>query len=509
MTHRRSDMGLDSAAARPESNAGDPRALIGTLLTSERFNGAFVPASGGFPPGCERVTVAPDGSAGLDWAASGAMALTGSEEGPPRRLLSGLASRLNGAAAAFEMVTAVAGRRVRIDGPALLGERAALQGLGRRGRTTVGGAGRLIEAGDGWIAVNLPRRRDLELLEAWLGGPVSDDPWMAVQVAASRTERDAIIARGRELGLAVALVASPREAFGDGQALFRAQSFPPAPWVIDGSPRRPEEVHRSAGASTGRRLSRRRPPLVLDLSSLWAGPLCASLVLAAGARVIKVETRQRPDGTRGTGLFDLLNAGKECIALDFRHDEDRLSLGRLLEAADIVIEGFRPRVMESLGIFPDAWLDQGEGRVWLSISGYGRTGPGRNWIAFGDDAAVAGGAITVVEGFEDSPVFCGDAIADPVGGLYAAIAVMAAWNSGLGHVIDVALREAIGHAVGGPELDPGEEPRVVPSAVGGSEWALLTSEGLREIAGPRARMASSKGSAIDEDGRRLRTEFSL
>jgi crotonobetainyl-CoA:carnitine CoA-transferase CaiB-like acyl-CoA transferase len=225
--------------------------------------------------------------------------------------------------------------------------------------------------------------------------------------------------------------------------------------------------------------------------------------------VIKVEARQRPDGTRGTGLFDLLNAGKECIALDFRHDEDRRSLGRLLEAADIVIEGFRPRVMENLGIFPEAWLEQGEGRVWLSISGYGRTGPGRNWIAFGDDAAVAGGAATVVEGFEDSPVFCGDAIADPVGGLYAAIAVMAAWNSGLGHVIDVALREAIGHAVAGPGLDLGEEPRVVPSSVGGSEWALLTSEGLREIAEPRARMASSKGSAVDEDGRRLRTEFSL
>ena len=137
---------------------------------------------------------------------------------------------------------------------------------------------------------------------------------------------------------------------------------------------------------------------------------------------------QRPDGTRGTDLFDLLNAGKECVALDFRHEDDRRSLRRLLEAADIVIESFRPRVMESLGIYADAWLEQGEGRVWLSITGYGRTGPGRNWVAFGDDAAVAGGAVTVVDGFEDSPVFCSDAMADPVAGLYAAIAAVAAWS---------------------------------------------------------------------------------
>ena len=120
--------------------------------------------------------MAPDAPGDLEWADSGAMTLTGYEDGPPRRLRRQVVSRLRGAAAVLEMVTAIAGRRVRIDGPALLGERAALQGLYRRGIASAGGAGRLIEAGDGWIVVNLPRRRDLELLSAWLGVPRSETP---------------------------------------------------------------------------------------------------------------------------------------------------------------------------------------------------------------------------------------------------------------------------------------------------------------------------------------------
>lgn len=473
------------------------------------FDGVLASAPMVCHDSCEVVMVAPDGAPGFDWADSGAMALTGSEPGPARMLRGPVASRLLGAAAALEMVTAVAGQRVRVDGPALLGERAALQGLHRRGITSVGGACRLIEASDGWMAVNLPRRRDLDLVEAWLGIPSSATILDDLQAATLGASRGAIIDRGRQLGMAAAPVISSREAFSDEQAVSRGQSHPPGPWVIDGKPLRPVGGRTTAGAAHRGGRNLRRSPLVLDLSSLWAGPLCASFVMAAGARVIKVEMPRRPDGTRGTQFFDLLNAGKECIALDFQHEEGRKSLASLLDAADIVIESFRPRVMESLGVHPETWLDRREGRVWASITGYGRTGPGRQWVAFGDDAAVAGGAVAVVENSETSPVFCADAMADPVSGLYAAIAVVAAWSSGLGHMVDLALREVTGHVISGLPLDLPKGGHVVSSAGAPPRWVLRTAQGDRAVVPPRARNAIGKGSPIDGDGRRLREEFSL
>jgi crotonobetainyl-CoA:carnitine CoA-transferase CaiB-like acyl-CoA transferase len=80
------------------------------------------------------------------------------------------------------------------------------------------------------------------------------------------------------------------------------------------------------------------------------------------------------------------------------------------------------------------------GRVWLSLTGYGREKPGADWIAFGDDAAVAGG----LTGRDDAgdPVFCADAVADPVTGLIGAAAVLRSLAGGGGHLIDLALAGA-------------------------------------------------------------------
>jgi crotonobetainyl-CoA:carnitine CoA-transferase CaiB-like acyl-CoA transferase len=76
----------------------------------------------------------------------------------------------------------------------------------------------------------------------------------------------------------------------------------------------------------------------------------------------------------------------------------------------------------------------------LSITGYGRRGPGADWIAFGDDAAVAGGLTATTNAGE--PVFCGDAVADPVTGLFGAAAVLRSLAAGGGHLIDLALAGA-------------------------------------------------------------------
>ena len=107
------------------------------------------------------------------WAASGAMWLTGRREGPPLGAPSGVVDVTQAAAERLRTMTAGTGRSVHVDGPALLGERAAIAGLARRGAVSCGGSTRLLRAADGWLAVALPRRDDLDLLPAWIG--VDDD----------------------------------------------------------------------------------------------------------------------------------------------------------------------------------------------------------------------------------------------------------------------------------------------------------------------------------------------
>jgi crotonobetainyl-CoA:carnitine CoA-transferase CaiB-like acyl-CoA transferase len=189
------------------------------------------------------------------------------------------------------------------------------------------------------------------------------------------------------------------------------------------------------------------PPRVIDLSSLWAGPLCGRLLGAAGASVTKVESAHRPDGARAgpPEFFRLMNEGKEEETVDLATAPGRADLRELLAGADVVIDSSRPRAMEQLGV--DVEAEVRRGAVWVSITGYGRTGPWRNRVAFGDDAAVAGG-LAVAAGSVEAPRFWGDAVADPAAGLFATEAVLASLHVGGGHLVDVALREVVGHLLG-------------------------------------------------------------
>ena len=161
--------------------------------------------------------------------------------------------------------------------------------------------------------------------------------------------------------------------------------------------------------------------LVVDLSSLWAGPLCGDLLAASRRRVVKVESISRPDGARRgpASFFDLLNGAKRSVALDFHDPSQRAHLGRLVHSADVVIEASRPRALEQLGIVAADLVASGP-RLWVSITAYGRQGASGPRVGFGDDAAAAGG---LVAWSDESPVFCGDAIADPLTGLTAAARV--------------------------------------------------------------------------------------
>ena len=108
---------------------------------------------------------------------------------------------------------------------------------------------------------------------------------------------------------------------------------------------------------------------------------------------------------------------------------------RLLAAADVVIESSRPAALTHRGLGPTT-VARRDGRVWLRITGHGADGERANWVAFGDDAAVSGG---LVGGTDGDPVFCGDAIADPLTGLHAALAVAESLSRGGGELIELSM----------------------------------------------------------------------
>jgi CoA-transferase family III len=360
------------------------------------------------------------------WAASGAMALTGRADGPALGAPAALVDLVDRAAGILERRSL---GRATVDGLALLGERAALSQLTRQGEVSCGGSTRLIRAADGWLAVSLARPEDVAALPAFLAQEIPPgDPWAALTASARTLPAAVLDERAALLGLPFAALGSvaPVEGAAFGLPLRADRLLDPGP---------PATV--VAGAT------------VLDLSSLWAGPLCGQLLAAAGADVIKVESTARPDGARrGPAIFfDLLNGTKRSVALDLEAAAGRRQLQRLLVASDVVIESARPRALEQMGIAATELLRLPEGpRVWVSITSHGRASGSRQRVGFGDVAAVAGG---LVARDADGPCFVADAVADPVTGLVAAAAVLEALDAGGHWLIDAAMAP-MAAAVAGP-----------------------------------------------------------
>jgi hypothetical protein len=403
------------------------------------------------------------------------MDLTGRENGPPLFARSCVASCAN---AALDTFAAVSGstRFDGLSGAQLLGERAAIAGHRRRGRIAAGGSCRLLRARDNWIAVNLAREEDIALLPAWLETDSAEDVWTTIETQLARRDADEMIARGRELGLPLARLAEIQA----GTHWTRI--------ALRGRDREPES---------------NALPLVIDLSSLWAGPLATHLFEQAGARVIKVESKARPDGARRGPIefYDLLNAGKQSVALDFTSHDDLAVLDQLLRRADIVVEASRPRALRQLGFAAEEFLRTVPGLTWLSITGYGRDEPTGDRVAFGDDAAVAGGLVAD-DDRDGTPVFCGDAIADPLTGLHAALAAYGSWRIGGGRLLDIAMSRVAAHVRGFAQM---------PDAAALSEtddgYEVTTQHDRVPVSPPQARAVERRAAALGEHTRMIIEEL--
>jgi hypothetical protein len=423
----------------------------------------------------------------LGWAASGGMALTGHADGVPAASPAPAFGLLSAVVSELAAVTRSTGVEVRADPGELVSGRAAVAGLRRRGRVSAGGSARLLRAADGWCAINLSRADDVGAVPAIVGllggsagvadggGAGDEDAWGALEAVARGVTAEAVAGAAQVLGVPAGALPGGRPGAGAASGMGGA-----APGG---------RVGRMAGRSGRTRLA---GAVVVDLSSMWAGPLCARLLGLAGADVIKVETPERPDGGRAgeRRFFDWLHGGHRSVVLDFRSPSGRAALAALLAVADVVIEASRPRALAQLGLAPEM-IPHRDGQVWLSITGYGRGDAATaELVAFGDDAAVAGGLVGWTgDGAGDGPgggpgggdpVFCADAIADPLTGLCGALAVARSLAGGGGELIDLSMREVAAGFAAAPAIDHGAHVVRPVGGRGGGAIVMCAALGLEQ-----------------------------
>ncbi len=212
------------------------------------------------------------------------------------------------------------------------------------------------------------------------------------------------------------------------------------------------------------------PPLsgvrVVDLTWIVAGPTCTRMLADFGAEVIRVENQQTLDSIRfgrphpkgfeppdSSGMFNWLNRGKRSITLNARHPRGLELLKRLLAVSDVLVENYSSRVLESWGLGYEQQREAKEDIIYVSLSGFGHSGPRRDYGTWGPTAQALSG-LTAMSGFAGGePAGWGFSYLDHLAGFTAATAIAAALRhrgeTGRGQWIDLSQVET-GMAVTGP-----------------------------------------------------------
>ena len=196
--------------------------------------------------------------------------------------------------------------------------------------------------------------------------------------------------------------------------------------------------------------------VVADFTHVMAGPYATHLLRLLGAEVIKIEAPGRGDLMRYYGTdrrydgmapaFIAVNAGKQSIALDLKNPADLGTAQRIVGRADVLVENFRPGVMQRLGLGHEAVLSSNPKLVYCSVSGYGQSGPLRDWPAIDNIVQATSGMMSLGGGPDDPPSRVGFPVVDTLTGHTAAFAILAALlrrhATGKGEYIDVAMLDA-------------------------------------------------------------------
>ena len=195
--------------------------------------------------------------------------------------------------------------------------------------------------------------------------------------------------------------------------------------------------------------------VILDLTQILAGPMCTMVLADMGADVIKIEKPNGGDDNRRMGPpfisdwsagFLAVNRNKRSLVLDLRSDQGRKVLKRLVKGADVVVENFRPGVMERMGLDYSELRKIKPSLVYCTISGFGSTGPYRNRGGFDLVAQGVSGLMSITGHPDSPPAKVGVPITDLTAGLFGANGVMAAYvhalKTGEGQMVDTSLMEA-------------------------------------------------------------------
>lgn len=199
------------------------------------------------------------------------------------------------------------------------------------------------------------------------------------------------------------------------------------------------------------------PPLsgikVVDFTRYLAGPFCTQILGDYGAEVLKVEPVEGARGEMGGGsakdsyFFLSTNRSKKSIQVSTRQPEGRAVLQRLLDSADIVVDNFRPGVMEAIGFGYEKLAERNQRIIACSISGFGSNGPMRDYPGFDQIAQGFSGLMSVTGTAKSGPTRVGIAICDLLGGIFAAqgilLALEARHRTGRGQKVETSLIEAI------------------------------------------------------------------
>ena len=242
---------------------------------------------------------------------------------------------------------------------------------------------------------------------------------------------------------------------------------------------------------------------VLDLTNVLAGPFCGYQLAQLGADVIKIEVPGSGDLARQLGADPALNrrlmgasflaqnAGKRSVTLDLKREAGRALFMRLLATADVLLENFRPGVMDRLGLGYAQLKEAKPDLVYCAISGFGQDGPLRDNPAYDQIIQGLAGVMSVTGDSTSAPLRVGYPVADTLGGITAAFAIAAALvrrgRTGEGEFIDVSMLESTLAAMGWPVsnyLIAGQTPQPMgnDNATASPSGAFRCRDGLLNIA---------------------------